>query len=572
MNALNPVMRVGDQFVDMMRAHERISKRDALARAGDAARARRHRRAPRPLVPARAVRRHAPARDHRDGARARPELIDPGRADHGLDVVVQREILQQIEDLQREFGFAMLFITHDLSLLVEFADRIAIMYAGEIVETGDDRRALRNPQHPYTQGLMQLVPAAARPARADGRHPRRAARPRRRRPPAAASTRAARTAPPTMRALYLRQTTERPRLPRSSRATTSPATSWRSARVTRRSRAARGARPDEALPRRQRPDRSRSRCTPSTTSRFALRPGTITALVGESGSGKSTVARLIARLYEPTAGRVLFDGQDIAGDARRRDVLRYRSQVQMIFQDPFGSLNPVKTIAPSPRAAAADPRRVPRGAARRARPRAARDGRPRPRRAVRRQVPAPALRRPAAARRDRARAGGGADGADRRRADVDARRLDPHRDPEPDARPEGARAARVPLRHARSRERALRRRHGARHVRGPDRRGRAGRAGAAGAAAPVHAAAARVGARSCGARSASRSPSARASPSAAIDPPAGCRFVGRCPLRDRRLHDGHARARRRAAGPERPLSCHRTFPRIREDSDARPTE
>jgi len=77
---------------------------------------------------------------------------------------------------------------------------------------------------------------------------------------------------------------------------------------------------------------------------FALRRGAITALVGESGSGKSTVARLVARLYDPTSGTISFDGRDVARARRRRAILRYRSQVQMIFQDPFGSLNPAKTI------------------------------------------------------------------------------------------------------------------------------------------------------------------------------------------------------------------------------------
>jgi peptide/nickel transport system ATP-binding protein len=77
---------------------------------------------------------------------------------------------------------------------------------------------------------------------------------------------------------------------------------------------------------------------------FTLRPGRVTALVGESGSGKSTVARLLLRLHQPTAGSVVFDGRDIASDRRRESLLLYRSHVQMIFQDPFGSLNPVKTI------------------------------------------------------------------------------------------------------------------------------------------------------------------------------------------------------------------------------------
>jgi peptide/nickel transport system ATP-binding protein len=77
---------------------------------------------------------------------------------------------------------------------------------------------------------------------------------------------------------------------------------------------------------------------------FALRRGRVTALVGESGSGKSTVARLLTRLYAPTSGTILFGDRDVARDRSRRAVLGYRSQVQMIFQDPFGSLNPVKTI------------------------------------------------------------------------------------------------------------------------------------------------------------------------------------------------------------------------------------
>jgi peptide/nickel transport system ATP-binding protein len=77
---------------------------------------------------------------------------------------------------------------------------------------------------------------------------------------------------------------------------------------------------------------------------FALTPGRITALAGESGSGKSTVAKLILRLLESTDGALVFDGRDVTRQRRRRDMLEYRSRVQMIFQDPFGSLNPVHTV------------------------------------------------------------------------------------------------------------------------------------------------------------------------------------------------------------------------------------
>jgi len=158
MNALNPVMRVGDQFVDMMRAHERVSKRDALRRGGELLElvgmdARRVRSYPHELsggMRQRVVIAMALA--------LRPELMIMDEPTTALDVVVQREILQQVRALQRELGFAVLFITHDLSLLIEFASRIAIMYAGEIVEEARAEVLHREPRHPYTVGLMQSFP------------------------------------------------------------------------------------------------------------------------------------------------------------------------------------------------------------------------------------------------------------------------------------------------------------------------------------------------------------------------------------------------------------------------------
>jgi peptide/nickel transport system ATP-binding protein len=87
-----------------------------------------------------------------------PELIVMDEPTTALDVVVQREILQELEELKRRLGFAVLFITHDLSLLVEFSDRIAIMYAGEVVESAPSEVLFRHALHPYTHGLMSSFP------------------------------------------------------------------------------------------------------------------------------------------------------------------------------------------------------------------------------------------------------------------------------------------------------------------------------------------------------------------------------------------------------------------------------
>jgi peptide/nickel transport system ATP-binding protein len=142
----------------MLQAHERIRKADALARAADLL----------DLVGIDRRRVRAYPHELSGGMRQRvviamalalqPELVVMDEPTTALDVVVQREILQELEELKQELGFAVLFITHDLSLLVEISDRIAIMYAGEVVESAPSETLFRRPKHPYTVGLMNSFP------------------------------------------------------------------------------------------------------------------------------------------------------------------------------------------------------------------------------------------------------------------------------------------------------------------------------------------------------------------------------------------------------------------------------
>lgn len=158
MNALNPVLNVGEQFVDMMQAHEPIEEEEALKNAGDLLE----------LVGIDRQRVNAYPHELSGGMRQRvviamalalkPELIVMDEPTTALDVVVQRQILQEISKLQKELQFAVLFITHDLSLLVEFSNRIAVMYAGEVVESAPSRTMFEQPSHPYTVGLMSSFP------------------------------------------------------------------------------------------------------------------------------------------------------------------------------------------------------------------------------------------------------------------------------------------------------------------------------------------------------------------------------------------------------------------------------
>jgi len=158
MNSLNPVMTVGDQIADIYTTHERVSKKDALRRAGELL----------DLVGIPNDRLRSYPHQLSGGMRQRvviamatalrPPLLIMDEPTTALDVVVQQEIMAQIKDLQRELGFAILFITHDMSLMVELSDRMAVMYAGRFVETAPAITVFDEPRHPYTRALMNAFP------------------------------------------------------------------------------------------------------------------------------------------------------------------------------------------------------------------------------------------------------------------------------------------------------------------------------------------------------------------------------------------------------------------------------
>ncbi len=166
MNALNPVMNIGAQIMDVLRAHRPgISSKECQARALDLLR----------LVGIAPDRLRSYPHELSGGMRQRaviaialalsPEIIIMDEPTTALDVVVQREILGEIVRLREQFHFSVIFITHDLSLLLELADQVAIMYAGRIVEKASQRELYKNPRHPYSYGLIHSFPSLHGPRR-----------------------------------------------------------------------------------------------------------------------------------------------------------------------------------------------------------------------------------------------------------------------------------------------------------------------------------------------------------------------------------------------------------------------
>ncbi|MGF1681159.1 ABC transporter ATP-binding protein [Photobacterium makurazakiensis] len=163
MNALNPVLTIEEQFCDVIMRHTNFSREQAVRRAEGLLE----------IVDIHPNRLRDYPHQFSGGMRQRlviaialalnPKMIIMDEPTTALDVVVQREILQKIYALKEEFGFSILFITHDLSLMVEFSDRIGIMYSGELVEVAPSKQILETPFHPYTEGLGSSFPPLTGP-------------------------------------------------------------------------------------------------------------------------------------------------------------------------------------------------------------------------------------------------------------------------------------------------------------------------------------------------------------------------------------------------------------------------
>ncbi|MDQ3278123.1 MAG: ABC transporter ATP-binding protein [Bacteroidota bacterium] len=313
MTSLNPVMTCGQQVMEALLVHKKLSKEEA-----------RHQTIlwfQKVLLPhpEKMVDRYPHQLSGGQKQRVmiamamccEPSLLICDEPTTALDVTVQKTILDLIKALQKERGMGVIFITHDLGVVAQIADRVAILYKGSIVEEGDVATIFRQAKHPYTQALIACRPAG---------HPKGEKL-------------------PTV-ADYMKETGDKRREPEKGQ--------------------------QAAVARQQATDNKKvvievkdlSVRFPNRTSLFGKPKSFVTAvdavsfsiyqnetlgLVGESGCGKTTLGRTLLRLIEPTSGSILYNNTDIT-QLSKAAVKKLRKDVQLIFQDPYSSLNPRLTV------------------------------------------------------------------------------------------------------------------------------------------------------------------------------------------------------------------------------------
>lgn len=231
------------------------------------------------------------------GLACRPDLLIADEPTSALDVTVQKRILDHLHMLTDSLGTAVLFITHDLGLAAERAQHIVVMYKGQVVESGPSLEVLQHPQHPYTKRLVAAAPSLA-------------------------SQRiiSAKERGENADALLDHHIAGESTLEKSEHIITVD-------HLTK----------EFKLPRKKEMFKAVDDVS------FSVKRGTTLAIVGESGSGKSTVANMVLHLLKPTSGKVFYEGRDTS-TFKSKDLLGFRRHVQPVFQNPYGSLDPMYSI------------------------------------------------------------------------------------------------------------------------------------------------------------------------------------------------------------------------------------
>ncbi|MDF1873310.1 ABC transporter ATP-binding protein [Vannielia sp.] len=298
MSALNPVFTIERQLTEGLRVHKGISRKAASEKALDLLK--------RVRIPEPERRLKQYPHELSGGMRQRvviamalacePRLLIADEPTTALDVTIQAEILALIDRLKRETGTAVLFITHDMAVVAQVADRVVVMLKGNKVEEGTVEQIFEAPQHPYTQALLSAVPKLGEMGD---------------------------TEEPVPLKIMGQETTIKPVIPKAERevlldvrnlTTRFPVKGG----LLRQTKAWVHAVEDVS---------------------FTVKTGETLSLVGESGCGKSSCGRSILRLVEPMSGEVLLGGKDVIAMSQR-ELHHARADMQMVFQDPFASLNP----------------------------------------------------------------------------------------------------------------------------------------------------------------------------------------------------------------------------------------
>nr|WP_157866079.1 ABC transporter ATP-binding protein [Mesorhizobium japonicum] len=304
MTSLNPVLTIGFQIAEALILHRGLSRSEAETES--------IRLLDKVRIPAAKARLHEYPDRFSGGMRQRvmiamalacqPKLLIADEPTTALDVTIQAQILELIKELQEEEGMSVLFITHDMGVVAEIADRTVVMYNGQVVEAAPTENIFNSPDHPYTRSLLSAVPKLG-------------SMKGRRRP---------------MRFPVVDRATGQSDVPAEVPDTTKEAERpvLEVAGLTKRFEIRSGLFSSV-----------KGRVHAVENVSFSVKSGETLALVGESGCGKSTTGRAVMRLTEPLSGSILLDGVDFL-NLSQHELRKQRSRMQMIFQDPFASLNP----------------------------------------------------------------------------------------------------------------------------------------------------------------------------------------------------------------------------------------